>query len=88
MPVKTGIHLCLRFKFKKSLDSGLRRNDGIRVDCQSKNSQSRPLEAKGSSIPHRREQIAKGRPAGDVALLMRVLHEFFQHDSILRRKAV
>jgi len=27
MPVKTGIQVCFRFKFKSRLDSGFRRND-------------------------------------------------------------
>jgi len=31
MPVKTGIQVRFRFKFRKPLDSGFRRNDGKRT---------------------------------------------------------
>ena len=31
MPVKTGIHLRIRWT-RKNLDSGLRRNDGLNID--------------------------------------------------------
>jgi len=43
------------------------------------------LRAEGCLISHRREQFAERRAIGDVALLVGVLRELFQHDLVLRR---